>query len=201
MNFSPLIIFSAMLIYGLLHSVLAAARAKALARRWFGPQADRWYRLFFNVVGFFTLLPVLALPSLLPDAVLYRVPPPWLYLALGGQAAAVLMLLHSLRQTDTLAFLGLRQLLASPEAHGQEKLIVSGLYRWVRHPLYSASLLFIWLTPVMTLNWLALFIGATIYFVVGAMYEERKLVNAYGKEYEAYRRRTPMLIPGLKWGK
>jgi protein-S-isoprenylcysteine O-methyltransferase Ste14 len=40
----------------------------------------------------------------------------------------------------------------------------------------------------------------TIYTIVGALYEERKLVKAFGQAYEEYRKHTPMLIPGLKWG-
>jgi protein-S-isoprenylcysteine O-methyltransferase Ste14 len=73
--------------------------------------------------------------------------------------------------------------------------VVRGLYRWVRHPLYTAGLVLIWLTPVMTLNIFSLNLGLTIYLVVGALIEERKLVREYGEAYEEYRKRTPMLIP------
>jgi protein-S-isoprenylcysteine O-methyltransferase Ste14 len=34
--------------------------------------------------------------------------------------------------------------------------------------------------------------------VIGALLEERKLVEQFGAAYEDYRRRTPMLIPFLK---
>jgi len=54
---------------------------------------------------------------------------------------------------------------------------------------------FIWLTPVITLNLLALYIGLSIYLVVGAIVEERKLLVEFGQAYAEYRRRTPMLIP------
>ncbi|NUM45375.1 MAG: isoprenylcysteine carboxylmethyltransferase family protein [Anaerolineales bacterium] len=200
MNISPLYILFAVFVYGLLHSILAALKTKALARQWLGNHTDRWYRLFFNLFGFFSFLPVLALPPLLPDSVLYRMPAPWLYLALAGQAGAVVMLTVGILQTDTLAFIGLRQLVTIPQALKEEKLVITGLYRWVRHPLYTAGLLFIWLTPVMTVNWLALYVGVTLYTIVGAIYEERKLVKVFGVAYEDYRKRTPMLIPGLKWG-
>jgi len=59
-------------------------------------------------------------------------------------------------------------------------------------------LIFIWFSPVMTYNLLALFIGLTIYIVIGAIYEERKLEREYGQSYRDYQARTPMLIPGLK---
>ncbi len=196
---SVLIILVSTLLYGAVHSLLAALETKALARQWFGKHTDRWYRLFFNLFGFVSFLPVLALPPLLPDTTLYHLPPPWLYLTIAGQIGAVIMLVVGVLQTDTLSFLGIRQL-TMPQSLKEEKLVISGLYRWVRHPLYTAGLLFMWLMPVMTVNWLTLYLGVTIYLVVGAMFEERKLLKAFGREYENYRKRTPMLIPGLKWG-
>ena len=200
MNLAPLFIFLAVLLDGFIHSVLAALQTKAIARQWFGKHTDRWYRLFFNLFGFFSFLPVLALPPTLPDSVLYRIPAPWSYLAMTGQFGAVLMLMVGLLQTDTLSFMGIRQLVTIPQYLKEETLVITGLYRWMRHPLYTAGMLFIWLTPVMTINWLALYVGVTLYTLVGAYYEERKLVKMFGRAYEDYRKRTPMLIPGLKWG-
>ncbi len=195
MNASPWIILVAMLLYGVVHSILAALSFKARLRQWLGAHTDRWYRLFYNVFATLSLLPVLALPALLPDRTLYRIPAPWSYLAMAGQVAAALMLIVALLQTDVLAFIGLRQLLEGPKPGGKGKLVVKGFYRWVRHPLYTAGLIFIWLTPTMTANLLALYAGVTIYIVIGALFEERKLLHEFGEEYKSYRQRTPMLIP------
>jgi len=191
---SPLLIILAVFLYGVVHSLLALPRAKALARRWFGPAADRWYRLGYNLFGVISFLPVLALPALLPDQTLYTIPTPWSYLALAGQAAAVVMLAVGVMQTGAWKFLGLQQAFA-PENQSPPRLVLTGLYRWVRHPLYTAGLLFIWLIPVMTANLLALNIGLTIYLIVGALFEERKLVREFGEAYLQYRKVTPMLIP------
>ena len=191
---SPLLIILAVFLYGVVHSLLAFPRAKALARRWFGPAADRWYRLGYNLFGVISFLPVLALPALLPDQTLYTIPTPWSYLALAGQAAAVVMLAVGVMQTGAWKFLGLQQAFA-PENQSPPRLVLTGLYRWVRHPLYTAGLLFIWLIPVMTANLLALNIGLTIYLIVGALFEERKLVREFGEAYLQYRKVTPMLIP------
>lgn len=194
---SPLLIILAIFLYGLVHSLLATPRAKALARQLFGPGADRWYRLGYNLFGVISLLPVLALPALLPDQPLYMIPTPWSYLALAGQAAAVVMLAAGVMQTGVWNFLGLQQAFA-PDDQGPPRLVLTGLYHWVRHPLYTAGLLFIWLIPVMTVNLLALNIGLTIYLTVGALFEERKLVREFGEEYIEYRKKTPMLIPRLR---
>ena len=101
-----------------------------------------------------------------------------------------------LLQTGVWSFLGFEQVLSSsPDASSQ--MVTNGFYRWVRHPLYTAGLVFIWLTPLMTTSLLALNFGLTIYLVVGAYYEERKLVREFGEAYVLYQTQTPMLIPGL----
>lgn len=189
----PLLTLLLVAAYGALHSLLASRRAKDLARRAFGPAADRGYRLVYNIVATVTLLPVLAVPALDPGPVLYRIPWPWRGLTLAGQGLALLLLLLALRQTDTAAFLGLRQL-ADPEPP-PSRLVVGGLYRWVRHPLYSAAMLFLWLTPVMTASLLALNLGLTVYFYIGSLFEERKLLAEFGPAYAEYRRQVPRFLP------
>ena len=193
-----LLIFLAVLLYGVLHSWLASLWLKARARRLLGLVSDRWYRLSYNLLAILTLLPVLALPVMLEDHQYYQVPAPWRFVMLGGQALAALTLLVGLWQTDIWSFLGLRQMLfgAQPKP---PRLVVGGLYRWVRHPLYSAGLAFIWLMPVMTRNLLAFNLGITIYIVLGAWLEEQKLLLEFGDAYRQYRRKTAMLIPGFRW--
>jgi len=191
---SFVLILVSVAIYGLVHSVLASLWAKARARSWLGPLGQRTYRLMYNLFAVVSFLPVLALVAALPDQTLYSIPFPWVILTLAGQALALLTVLAGVLQTGMWSFLGVQQLLqtASDEA---PRLVVRGLYRWVRHPLYTAGLVFIWLTPVITLNLLALYIGLSIYLVVGAIVEERKLLVEFGQAYAEYRRRTPMLIP------
>lgn len=197
MDFSPWIILLSVLVYGVVHSLLATLAAKARARQWFGPGADRWYRLAYNTFGILTFLPILALTAALSSERLYVIPTPWSYITLVGQLLALLVLGIGLLQTRIWSFLGFEQMLNPPES-STSQLVTGGLYRWVRHPLYTAGLVFIWLTPIMTSNLLALNIGLTVYLVLGAIYEERKLVREFGETYIDYQQRTPMLIPGLR---
>ncbi len=181
MLLSSLIVFLSVLIYGLIHSVLASFWAKEKTQIWFGLSVSRWYRFAYNLFAVLTLLPVLALPVVLSDTRLYTIPSPWVYLSIAGQILAVLVLTAGLLQTGVWTFLGLRQLV-----EGQEKpsrMVVKGLYRYVRHPLYTAGLIFIWLTPVMTLNLLALNLGLSLYIFLGAMFEERRLTREFGEAY------------------
>lgn len=195
----PWLVLLAVLVYGVVHSFLASLWAKARARRWFGSLADRTYRLLYNIFALVSFLPVLALVGLLPDQTLYTIPFPWALLTSLGQVTAVAVLLLGLFQTDVWSFLGLRQLVQPAAADQPARLVIKGLYRWVRHPLYTAGLVFIWLTPVMTANLLAMNVGLTIYIIVGAILEERKLLREFGQAYMAYCESTPMLVPGLVW--
>lgn len=168
-------------------------------RRALGESVMRFYRFSYNIFSVVSFLPILWLMVALPDRVLYQIPAPWIFLSLTGQLAAAVLLVVGVLQTDTLSFVGLRQLFEGKER--SSRLVTSGLYHWVRHPLYSAGLLFIWLTPVMSQNSLVVIIAATVYILVGAFFEERKLEREFGAAYREYKVVTPMLIPGLNFGR
>jgi protein-S-isoprenylcysteine O-methyltransferase Ste14 len=139
-------------------------------------------------------LPLLVLTAALPARTLYRLPFPWSLVTLGIQILAFLALVLGVWQTGAGSFLGVRQLF-DPMDTRTPRLMVRGLYRFVRHPIYTAGFLFMWFTPVMNTNLLALYAALTLYCMVGARLEEERLVTEFGEAYEAYRRQTPMLIP------
>ena len=198
---SVLWILLACVLYGALHTLLASRAAKEFARRRLGPAGGRYYRLFFSLQAGITLLPAFYLAWRLPDAVIYRIPAPWNVLTLLLQILALAGLWVGVRQTGALRFLGLDALrapLGGVDAARAPRLVTDGLYRWVRHPLYTCGLLLMWLVPTMTWNLLALAVGLTVYILVGIYFEERKLLREFGLVYAEYRRRTPALIPFLK---
>lgn len=193
----PILILLACAFYGLVHSWLASLQAKDLARKLLGVSVmERFYRLAFNIFAVVSFLPLVALPVLLPDQRLYRIHMPWLLLTFAIQGLAALTIFVGLLQTGPLDFAGLRQLFGLPDDR-PTGLVISGLYRYVRHPLYIAGIVFLWFSPRMSANLLALFAGLSAYLVIGALFEERKLVHQYGQAYLDYRRKTPMLIPGI----
>jgi len=184
--------------WGVVHSFLASLAVKDALRAWLGVGPIRLYRLGYNVFALVSFLPILWLTAILPDRLLYRVPAPWSYLLLAGQALAILLLVVDVLQTETFSFIGLRQLVQEEKP---ASLVTGGLYRFVRHPLYTAGLLFLWLSPGMSINSFTVSLALTGYILIGAMFEERKLLQEFGSAYIEYRRVTPMLFPGFRSGK
>ena len=190
-------ILAATALYGLIHSVMASLQFKD----WLNARVGKWmrlYRLVYNGMGGLTLLPVMVMVAALPDRPLYTVPSPWSLAAVTLQGAAGFGILVGILQTGIGSFIGLKQL-TDPDHNEYEQLTAGGLYRWMRHPLYSLGMVIIWLMPVMTINILAFNLAATLYLIIGAYFEERKLLKIHGDSYRDYQRRTPMFIPGLRW--
>lgn len=192
---SILFLLLSLLLWGLIHSLFASLAFKSFLANLVGKSLMRGYRLFYNIFSLVTFLPILYLVATLPDAPLYSVPAPISYVMLLGQGLGAALLIVGVLQTDTLSFVGLRQLVQeeSPAA-----LVTNGLYRLVRHPLYTAGLLVLWLSPQVTVNSFTLYVAATIYIFIGAYFEERKLLREFGAAYVEYKAKTPMLIPRFK---
>jgi protein-S-isoprenylcysteine O-methyltransferase Ste14 len=178
-----------------LHSWLASSQAKEAARARFGGLADRAYRLTYNVISAITLAPIAWLMHVLPDSQVYAVPGTWALVFMAGRGLALILLLAALLQTDILHFAGFSQLLAR---NTRSRMVKAGFYGLVRHPLYLFGLLVLWLSPSMTSNQLTASIVLTAYLFIGAVLEERRLLLEFGKQYETYRIRTPMILPRLR---
>ena len=63
--------------------------------------------------------------------------------------------------------------------------------------LYVGWLLAFWCTPTMTVAHLVFAVMTTAYILMAIQLEERDLMAAH-PEYGEYRRRVPMLVPGLR---
>jgi protein-S-isoprenylcysteine O-methyltransferase Ste14 len=70
-----------------------------------------------------------------------------------------------------------------------------GFYAHVRHPLYVGWMIAFWATPTMTAAHLLFALLTTAYILVAIWFEERNLVEFYGRDYAEYRRNVPMFVP------
>ena len=184
-------------LYATLHSLLASRRFKAWLERRFGPGSRRWHRLAFSILGGLTFLPTLALVALLPDRVIYTIPYPfssWLRLV---QVIGLVGLAFGVLQTGFFNFIGLDRAIDPAALETPRQLVTSGLYRLVRHPLYTCTMLLLWANPTLSWNRLAFNLGVSAYFVIGSIFEEQKLLDEFGAAYADYKRRTPAFLPRL----
>jgi len=196
MDLSFLWIIFAMADYGVMHSLLASKMIKKSVEGHYPGFYARFYRITYNFVAVVALIPVGWLMQTLPDRQLYTIPYPFIIVTLIIQGVAGLAAVFALQGTGTGAFLGFDQLFGVPDRPGQLK--TDGLYRYVRHPIYSCGLIIIWLLPWMTVNRLALIASVTAYLLIGVLFEERKILSDFGEEYARYRSQTPMLIPDFR---
>lgn len=187
----------AILVWGIVHSVTASLGFKEFLRRTFGNGFMRFYRFLYNVFSVVSFAPILYLMAVSPTRSLYQIPSPWSLVMLAGQGLSALLLLLAVLQTDTLSFVGVRQLF---EEEKPGRLVTKGFYRFMRHPLYTFGLLFLWLSPNVTVNSFIVYLSLTVYILVGAYFEERKLLREFGQEYADYKAVTPMIVPRLPFG-
>ncbi len=183
-------------LWGIVHSIMASLSFKKFLRRALGNGFMRAYRLFYNIFSVTSFAPILYLMFVLPNKGLYQVPFPWNILMLAGQGMSVIFLFVTVLQTDILSFAGLRQFV---EEERQGNLVTGGFYRHIRHPLYTFGLLILWLSPSVTVNSLIVYLSLTVYILMGAYFEERKLLREFGQAYADYKASTPMLIPRMKF--
>lgn len=187
-------------VYGVLHSLLALPSLKRRIRAIIGERAyEGFYRLAYNILSAVLLVPVIFILLVAPSQELWRIPMPWAAVCLLIQAGSLIALIVAVLQADPLRFAGISQALAylrhEPLPLPAEPLQVRGFYGLVRHPLYLFSLLVLWPSPIMTDTLLGIAVGATLYLLIGSRLEERRLVAEFGEVYTAYRRRVPWLLP------
>jgi methanethiol S-methyltransferase len=113
-----------------------------------------------------------------------------LYHASGVRAAAhiavqltgVWWIARAVARIDPLELAGIR----SAAAH--DALQTSGVYAWVRHPVYFGWTLAVFGTPHMTGDRLAFAAISTLYLMAAVPLEERSLRRSLGEEYARYAR-------------
>jgi len=81
---------------------------------------------------------------------------------------------------------------------GANVLITHGPYRFVRHPMYFAALVFIWAGIASHVSALTLAIGVAVPGIcIARVIVEERLLRAKYPEYPAYARSTKALVPFL----
>jgi len=104
------------------------------------------------------------------------------------------------------AWLGIKSVkettLKVAETHRTEKIVTRGVYSIVRHPQYLGGLLAHVGISFLLSAWYSLLsapLMAVLIYLISRK-EEEELIREFGKEYEDYKKKVPMLIPRLGRG-
>ncbi|MFX1485442.1 MAG: methyltransferase family protein [Promethearchaeota archaeon] len=187
------IVISAVLIFGLLHSGLSTLGVKGrIIDRWGKEGYARVFKTtsiitfaiaflsmnFWNWLYFFTE-PTLIQPVLLLVGVI-----------LGLIGVVLTSLASRVISVSTVADM---------RTDRKAELITDGIYSRVRHPLYLATLMvFAAFALIYPFSVVIVFsLCMMVYTLIGAYFEERKLVKHYGADYLEYRKKAGFIIPKL----
>ena len=78
--------------------------------------------------------------------------------------------------------------------------MTSGIYRFIRHPMYTSFFLLAIAQVLLLPNWfasLAGLVGVTILYAFRVRQEERMMLERFGTDYQAYMARTARVIPWI----
>jgi protein-S-isoprenylcysteine O-methyltransferase Ste14 len=78
-------------------------------------------------------------------------------------------------------------------------LVTTGIYHYIRHPLYSSLLILAWGVFFKDPSWLGglLALAATLSLIATAKADEAECIRFFGPAYQDYRLRTRMFVPFL----
>jgi len=80
----------------------------------------------------------------------------------------------------------------------EHRLVTEGVYKYIRHPMYAAHLIWAIAQVLILHNWIAgysFFIVIVPHYLMRVSNEERMMLNRFGEEYRVYMQKTGRIIP------
>jgi len=77
------------------------------------------------------------------------------------------------------------------------ELIDTGIFKYIRHPLYSSLLFLTWGIFLKNTTYFLLFvtISSTVFLYLTALFDEKECIQYFGNQYREYIKRTKRFIP------
>jgi len=185
-------------VFAVFHSLTVSEGYERRARMLIGDKAfDAYHRLAFTAYSVAAFALLLLYLRTVPDRPLFRLEgmPRLLFHVI--QLGAVAFLLWT--PWDLMEFLGFRQWerrKSGEASSGQaERLFTGKAYGIVRHPLYLGCSVILLFHPAQTRNSAISAAAITLYFYIGPLLEENRLVGKFGDAYREYMRKVPRFLP------
>jgi len=184
------VLLLAWLLYFYLHSLLAATSVKAFFAKKFALRSSRTYRIGYNIIGLTGILLLFYFQFIIPSTILFTTGFITNCIAFSLLLLGLIIMIVAIRNYDWKSFIGITD-------EKNYALVIAGMNRHVRHPLYSGTMLFVmgyfmWQPYFKNLM---LMILMWAYLAIGIIYEERKLVKLYGDVYKNYQKKVKKMIP------
>ncbi len=193
MYFTPYItLIFAWLLFGITHSVLAAGVIKRIAiNKMKG--SYKYYRFMYSVLATVILVLVIDVHVSTPSVFIWQPPLIQEILSVALIISGLAIMIACTRKY----FMDLSGIDAILGKIRPLVLQTGGMHKYVRHPLYSGTLLFVWAIFLYAPYWHNLIscVCITLYTLVGMYFEEKKLVVEYGDAYITYQKTVPGLVP------
>ena len=185
------------IFYCVVHSVLADLRVKDYFSSRMG-KSFIYYRLIYTLFSFAGLVIILWYQVSIDTIFIYKTGIITNVVGIVTGLAGLLIMLYCIRKYF-MSLSGFRTLIQN-DAQGGNELYIAGLHRYVRHPLYLGTFLFIWglWIVVPTLSLLIANSIITIYTLIAIPLEERKLLKEFGDSYKKYSETVPRIIPRFR---
>lgn len=182
-------------VFYFLHSFLASSKLKRILKEKL-PWGYKWYRLFYTTVSAVLFLGIVFQSILIEPERLWQESTLTVYLGYMLATFGTILAVKSSKAWSWKKFFGL-----CPESVENESLVKSGLYGKMRHPLYGALIILFlgYVVVAGTLTALVHLLCLLIYLPFGIYFEEKNLIEKFGKSYQIYQKEVPPLIP--KWSK
>lgn len=160
------------------------------------PEKDDRFSKYFIMITLSLVMPVIRATEVAgprsPAALAWGFP----YLSYAGIALTCLGIYIHLKAIFTLN----KQWSMVVEPPADHRLVETGMYRFIRHPVYAGVLLELLGYGIALANWgalLGILLPNLVTFGYRIYVEEQALRRYFGDAYRAYARRTRLLIPGI----
>ncbi len=178
------------ILFCVFHSLFASDRIKKISGEVF---KEKYYRLFYVLFAFASFGIACWIQIETNTILIYKLHISTLIVgsivAMTGMSIMALCITKYFRQLS-----GLDALFIGKKSN---KLMITGMHRFVRHPLYLGTFIFIWgfFIAFPFLTWLISSSIITAYTLYAIRFEEKKLLDEFGEAYSHYMANTPKILP------